>query len=135
MLSYMNEHGYSKVFNLSVSRSIAENISGYYNSFIESEKVFELNGNTVLDVTPFLVYMLDVFERSLMLCNTYNTNVLSDLERTIVSKMKKVGIHAEITTAKCARLFKVTEDQANGVLDSLTEKGILERKENIYRLL
>ena len=124
----MNEHGYSKVFNLSVSRSIAENISGYYNSFIES-------GNTVLDVTPFLVYMLDVFERSLMLCNTYNTNVLSDLERTIVSKMKKVGIHAEITTAKCARLLKVTEDQANGVLDSLTEKGILERKENIYRLL
>lgn len=135
MLSYMNECGYSKVFSLSVSRSIAENISGYYNSFIESEKVFELNGDTVLDVTPFLVYMLDVFERSLMLYNTYNSNVLSDLEGTVVAKMKKVGIHAEITAAKCVRLLKVSEDKATAVLDSLTEKNILEKRENVYRLL
>lgn len=67
MFSYMNECGYSKAFNLSISRSIAENVSGYYNSFIESEKVFELNEKTVIDITPFLVYMLDVFERSLMM--------------------------------------------------------------------
>ncbi|MFQ9076009.1 MAG: hypothetical protein ACLR5J_10280 [Lachnospiraceae bacterium] len=131
----MNECGYSKVFNLSISRSIAENISGYYNSFIESEKVFELNGKTVIDITPFLVYMLDVFERSLMMYKVYNTSVLSDLEGAVVSKMKKVGIHAEITVAKCARLLKVSEDKATAVLDSLTEKNILEKRENVYRLL
>ena len=135
MLSYMNECGYSKVFNLSISRSIAENISGYYNSFIESEKVFELNGKTVIDITPFLVYMLDVFERSLMMYKVYNTSVLSDLEGAVVSKMKKVGIHAEITAAKCARLLKVSEDKATAVLDSLSEKNILEKRENVYRLL
>ena len=49
--------------------------------------------------------------------------------------MKKVGIHAEITAAKCARLLKVSEDKGTAVLDSLTEKNILERRENVYRLL
>ena len=139
MLMYMNEHGYHKVLNLTVSKSITENISGYYNSFIEAEKQITLGAMVVLDVTPFLVYMLQVFRRSLLTYNVYNTTTLSEKELTVVTKMKKNGIHAEITIVKCAKILKMSEVVAEDTLDTLVEKGILERvkadKAYVYRLL
>lgn len=86
MLMYMNEHGYHKVLNLTVSKSITKNISGYYNSFIEAEKQITLGATAILDVTPVLAYMLQVFRRSLLAYTVYNTTTLSEKEFTVVAK-------------------------------------------------
>lgn len=139
MLSLLSRDGYSKVLNLSVSESINERLSGYYMSLLLSEQSLSLDNVKVLDVTPFIIYMLDVFERSLVMYSIFKESSLTPNESKVISKMKRKGIHSEITVAKCSKMLKISESTSRNVLNSLAEKNILGKKrvgrKNIYWLL
>lgn len=55
MVNYLIGQGYDKFKAISFSRSIAKNYNEYYSVFAQSE-------NSYTDCTPFLEYMLDVFD-------------------------------------------------------------------------
>ena len=46
--------------------AINKQLSGYYSSFSDSEMVLYDHGTSWLDLSPFVSYMLDSFERCLM---------------------------------------------------------------------
>ena len=139
MLSLLCRGGFANVLNLSISKSIEESLSGYYRSILVSEERISLYGSNVLDVTPFIVYMLDVFERSLLMYSMFKETTLTTKESVVITKMKRRGIHSEITVAKCARMLKISERSSRNILNTLTEKNILGKKrigrKNIYWLL
>lgn len=139
MLSLLCREGFTNVLNLSVSKSIEESISEYYRSILVSEERLSLDGFNVLDVTPFIVYMLDVFERSLLVYSMFKDTILTTKESVVITKMKRKGIHSEITVAKCSRMLKISESSSRNILNSLTEKNVLGKKrvgrKNIYWLL
>lgn len=139
MLSYLNECGFGKVLNISISKSINEMLPGYYKSLSESEKSLMLNGRKVLDVTPFILYMIDVFERSMSLYIGFCKNNLTDKESLLIRKMKKRGEGSEITVVNCMKALKVSESTSRKVLNALVEKGLLGRtrvgRKFVYKLL
>ena len=55
MVNYLIGQGYDKFKAISFSRSIAKNYNEYYSVFTQSE-------NSYTDCTPFIEYMLDVFD-------------------------------------------------------------------------
>lgn len=139
MLSLLCREGFTNVLNLSISKSIEESLSGYYRSILVSEERLSLDGFNVLDVTPFIMYMLDVFERSLLMYSMFKETILTTKESVVITKMKRRGIHSEITVEKCSRMLKISESSSRNILNSLTEKNILGKKrvgrKNIYWLL
>ena len=128
MLSLLCREGFTNVLNLSISKSIEESLSGYYRSILVSEERLFLDGFNVLDVTPFIMYMLDVFERSLLMYSMFKETILTTNESVVITKMKKRGIHSEITVAKCSKMLKISESTSRNVLNSLAEKNILGKK-------
>lgn len=138
MNSYLYHHGVEKITYLPISRSINENLAGYFSSIKECEDNIEVGGNQVLDVTPFLVYMLNVFE-DCILNSIASEHELNELENKVMERMRKIGKGAEISVKKCAGMLKVVENEALDVLDSLADKGyVVKRTEDgidIYRML
>ena len=138
MNSYLYHHGVKKITYLPISRSINENLAGYSSSIKECEENIEVNGNQLLDVTPFLVYMLNVFE-DCILNSIASEHELNELENKVMERMKKIGKGAEISVKKCAGMLKVVENEALDVLDSLAEKGYVVKKTedgiDIYRMV
>lgn len=122
--SHLYHGGYKKMKSLPLSNAINNQLSGYYSSLSDSEAV--LNGIEAgwLDLTPFVSYMLDAFERCLIDA-ALSTNTLSEAESKLLSRMNKVGIRAEITTKKAAEILQRSESYARSVLTSLLKKGYL----------
>lgn len=135
MNSYLYHHGVEKIIYLPISRSINENLAGYFSSIKECEDKVEIAGNQILDVTPFLVYMLNVSEDCIL------SSIASEheLENKVTGRMRKNGKGAEISVKKCAGMLNVGENEARNVLDSLVKKGyVVKRTEDgteIYRIL
>lgn len=135
--SLLYHGGYQKMKRLPLSNAINNQLSGYYSSLADSEIV--LNGTEArwLDLSPFVSYMLDAFERCLMDA-ALSTNVLSESEKKLLERMNKVGLNAEITVKKAAGILKRSESRTRTVLNKLVKKGYLtvntDKMPYIYRL-
>lgn len=129
--------GYKKMRNLPLSTAINKQLSGYYSSLSDSEIVLNGQEQKWLDLSPFVSYMLDVFEQCLVDA-ALARNVLAQRESKILDRMNKVGMNAEITARKAAAILDCKPDSARKVLNSLCKKGYLtvtaSGKTRIYRL-
>ena len=135
--SQLYHGGYRKIKSLPLSSAINNQLSGYYSSLADSEIV--LNGTEAkwLDLSPFVSYMLDAFERCLMDA-ALSTNVLSESESKLLERMNKVGLNAEITVKKAAVILQMSENSTRTILSKLVKKGYLtvntDKAPYIYRL-
>lgn len=122
--SQLYHGGYKKMKNLPLVNAINNQLNGYYSSLADSETV--LNGVEArwLDLSPFVSYMLDAFERCLVDA-ALSRNTLSEAETRLLERMNKAGIHAEITTKKAAGILQRSESAARTVLNNLVHKGYL----------
>lgn len=86
---------------------------------------------------PIYKLMLDMFEQCLI-SSALAGNFLSEHERTILTKMNKVGRGAELTAKKAAGMLHRSDSTARKVLNNLVQKGYLEvfrnGNRNIYKL-
>lgn len=135
--SHLYHGGYKKMKSLPLANAINNHLGGYYSSLADSEAVLNGIEDGWLDLTPFVSYMLDAFERCLVDA-VLSGNTLSEAERKLLSRMNKVGIHAEITTQKAAGILQRSESAARAVLNGLVQKGYLDVNTSdipfIYRL-
>lgn len=123
-MSQLYHGGYKKMKSVPLSNAINNQLSGYYGSLSDSERILLDGGEQWLDLSPFVSYMLDVFERSLMDA-TLSTNVLSEQESKLLERMNKAGLNAEITVKKAAQILNLSESAARNVLNRLVGKGYL----------
>lgn len=135
--SYLYHNGYKKMKSLSLSNAINNQLGGYYSSLADSETVLNGIEDGWLDLSPFVSYMLDAFERCLIDA-ALSRNTLSEAEEKLLDHMNKVGIHAEITVQKAAGILRRSENATRTVLNSLVQKGYLDvdtsKAPFIYRL-
>ena len=110
--------------SLPLASAINNELSGYYSSLSDSEIVLNGIEDGWLDVSPFVSYMLDAFERCLIDA-ALSRNTLSEAEKRLLERMNRVGIRAEITTKKAAGILQRSEDAARTVLNKLVHKGYL----------
>lgn len=123
--SHLYHGGYKKMKSLPLSNAINNQLNGYYSSLSDSEAVLNGIEKGWLDLSPFVSYMLDAFERCLVDA-ALSRNILSEAERKMLERMNKAGIHAEITTKKAAGILHRSESATRTVLNSLVQKGYLE---------
>lgn len=134
--SYIYHRGYHKIRSISMSEQINNNLSMYYKSLYESEYKQYINAKAVLDITPFLEYMIEITIESL-LSSIAKENELNELEQSIIDKMRNWGNGASITVKKCIELFDINYNKALGILNNLVDKGYLDKRKeegnrNIY---
>lgn len=127
--SYLYHQGYEKMMYLPLSRTINENLSGYYASIADSEWKYEDQGLVYLDITPFVSYMLDVFEKCIV-TSILEENELTSNQRLLLEKMKKRGAGTEITMKNARKILGVSESETLNVLHSLTKMGYLTKSVN-----
>ena len=84
--SYLYDKGYKKFKNIALSNVINENVVIYYKKLNESDEVQECKGNRFIDMSPFVDYMLDVYEQGIKNLERAK-NCLSDNETKILEKM------------------------------------------------
>lgn len=123
-MSQLYHGGYKKIRSISLSNAINNQLSGYYSSLSDSERILLDGGEKWLDLSPFVSFMLDIFERSLMDA-ALSANVLSDQESKLLERMNKAGLNAEITVKKAAQILNLSETAARNVLNRLVRKGYL----------
>ncbi len=135
--SQLYHGGYRKMRCLPLSSAINNQRSGYYSSLLDSEAVLNGPESRWLDLSPFVSFMLDAFERCLME-TALSENTLSQRETRILEWMNKTGISAEITASKAAKILDCSASSARMVLNGLHRKGCLTRDAAglpyIYRL-
>ncbi len=135
--SQLYHAGYRKMKNLPLSSAINNQLNGYYSSLTDSET--PLNGTQPpwLDLSPFVSYMLDAFERCLIDA-ALSENKLNQKESRLLERMNRVGIHAEITVAKASSVLESSESATRKLLNGLVQKGYLTLDNSslpyIYRL-
>lgn len=122
--SQLYHGGYKKMKSLPLSSAINKHLSGYYSSLEDSEIVLNGTESRWLDLTPFVSYMLDAFERCMMDA-ALSDNVLSEKESKLLERMNKAGIHGEITVKKASVILKMSENGTRSVLEKLVKKGYL----------
>ena len=134
--SFLLHNGLDKIKCFSLSRAINDNLSGYYASLKESEKIYQ-NGKKWIDITPFIDYFLDTIEKG-MITSLKEDHQLSEKQKLLLSKMQKRGKGTEITIENAAGILKVSEQTAAKHLNGLVEMGYLEKikrgRRNIYIL-
>ena len=116
--------GFTKMKNLALSTAINNQISGYYSSLTDSEKVLRDGEGPWLDVSPFVSYMLDAFERCLIDA-ALSDDGPTEKEALLLERMNRVGINAEITTKKARQILNVSESTVRRTLTGLVQKGYL----------
>lgn len=122
--------GFRKMKSLPLANAINNRLNGYYSSLFDAETV--QNGAAFtdpiasewLDLSPFVFYMLDAFERCLTDA-ALAKNRLSETERKLLRRMNKAGLHAEITVKKAAEILQRSESATRTILKDLTAKGYL----------
>lgn len=123
-ISQLYHGGYKKMKSLPLSSAINKQLSGYYGSLTDSEKVLYDNGTSWLDLTPFVSYMLDTFERCLIDAALVQ-NELTAQEKHLLERMNKTGSNAEFTVKNAQKVLKLSESSARRILGNLVEKGDL----------
>lgn len=133
MSSVLNNYGLDKVRYLQISSVINQNLSSYYKSIKDSEYV----NNNMIDITPFIVYMLNCIERA-MVYNIVNSSKIGEHDKKILARMRKRGSGTEITVKKCSRIIGKSESYSRMILNELVDKGLLikykSNNKNIYVL-
>lgn len=122
--SYLYHGGYRKMKNLPLSSAINNQLSGYYSSLLDSETAMIRDDEYWMDLSPFVSYMLDAFERCLIDA-ALAENKLTDAETKVLERMNRVGNNAEITVAKASQILSRSESATRKVLNSLVQKGYL----------
>lgn len=122
--SYLYHGGYRKMKNLPLSNAINDQLSGYYSNLLDSETAMIRDDELWLDLSPFVSYMLDAFERCLIDA-ALAENKLTDAETKVLERMDRVGKNAEITVAKASHILDRSESATRKVLNSLVQKGYL----------
>lgn len=130
--SFLLHTGKDKIKYLPLSRTINGNLSGYYTTLKEAETVYS-NGKKWIDITPFLDYLLTMFEEC-MLTSLKEDQSLTQNARTLLLKMQKRGKGAEITIQKAAGILKMSQSTAGRALNQLTEAGYLLKKREEDRI-
>lgn len=131
--SYLIHNGYNNVKYVSISESINNDLNMYYKTLQESEYIYE----NMLDITPFISYILDKICDSID--NTISKyNKLSNIQLILLNKMKENGKNSEITVNKACKITKLTSNETRVLLNKLVEMNYLSKykqgKINIYRL-
>lgn len=125
--SHLYHQGYEKMLYLPLSRTINENLSGYYGSIRDSEWKYKEQMQSYLDVTPFVAYLLEMLEKCIV-TSILEENELHSDQKKLLSKMKKHGIGAEITIKNAQKILNMPESEAAEVLQSLVKMGYLKQK-------
>lgn len=136
--SQLYQSGFKKMKHLPLSSAINDSLKGYYHSLTESEYSYsDSDGSKWMDLSPFVSYMLDVFEKCLV-NSSLAENKLNDSESRLLERMNKVGPKAEITVKKAMGILKLSESGTRKVLNTLAAKGYLTiekgQKAYLYRL-
>lgn len=122
--SQLYHSGYRKMKSLPLSSAINTQLSGYYGSLKDSEQVLSDDGQPWLDLTPFVSYMLDAFERCVIDAGLAQ-NAPTPVEAKLLERMNKVGPQAEITVRKAMGILNLSESAARRTLNQLAAKGYL----------
>ena len=135
--SQLYHAGYKKMKRLPLSSSINSHLNGYYRSLTDSEiRIMDLNGYW-LDLSPFVSYMMEVFEDCLINA-ALSKNELTETEAKLLERMNRVGLNAEITVKKAMGILDSSEYSARRVLTNLVDKGYLSvdssQRTYVYRL-
>ena len=135
--SQLYHGGFKKMKSLPLANAINNQLGDYYSSLSESEAVLNGIEDGWLDLSPFVSYMLDAFERCLIDA-ALSRNILSEAEKKLLTRMNKAGLHAEITTKKAAQILGRSDSAARTVLNGLVQKGCLDADTSkipfLYRL-
>ncbi len=132
--SFLFHEGYEKVKYLALSRTINQNLSGYYSTLRESEAI-QQNGKHRLDITPFISYMLQCMEECLI-SSIREEASFSKNQRRLLIKMKKRGKGTEIGIETASEILQVSKQTAGKALNRLVSMGYLDQikrnRKNIY---
>lgn len=124
--SYLYKKGYKKIKYIPIARSIDKDLSGYYKSFIESEKI-HANGHKWIDITFFVDYFLDKVIDCII--DSIKANISLDVkDKALIDRMRQNGSNSEITVEKAAQIMKTTEDTARKHLNNMVESGVLDKR-------
>lgn len=118
--SYLIHNGYINIKYVSISESINNELTMYYKALKDSEYTY----NNILDITPFIDYMLD------RICDSIDTtiskyNKLSDKQLMLLQKMKNNGKNSEITVEKASRITKLSLCSTRNLLNKLVDMQYL----------
>ena len=116
--------GWKKMKSLPLSNAINNELSGYYRSLEDSEYPLSDRTGKWLDLSPFVSYMLDVFEQC-MIDAALSRNELTTNESKLLDRMNRVSGTAEITVKKAAAILGNSESATRNTLRSLVKKGYL----------
>lgn len=122
--SQLYHGGYLKMKNLPLSSAINSQLSGYYSSLADTEQILDGAEGKWLDLSPFVSYLLDAFERCIMDA-ALSGSAPTEAEAKLLERMNKAGPHAEITVKKASDILQYSESGARAVLSSLVKKGYL----------
>lgn len=135
--SQLYHAGYKKMKRLPLSSSINSHLNGYYRSLTDSEIRIMGKEDYWLDLSPFVSYMLEVFEDCLINA-ALSKNELTETEAKLLERMNRVGLNAEITVNKAKSVLDCSESSARRVLMNLVDKGYLSvdasQRTYVYRL-
>jgi len=118
--------GWKKMKSLPLSNAINNDLSGYYRSLEDSEYPLSDRTGKWLDLSPFVSYMLDVFEQC-MIDAALSRNELTTNESKLLDRMNRVSGTAEITVKKAAAILGNSESATRNTLRSLVKKGLPDR--------
>ena len=116
--------GWKKMKSLPLSNAINNAIHGYYRSLEDSEEAIQDANGKWLDLSPFVSYMLDVFEQCMIDAALFR-NELTPNETKLLDHMNLAPGNAEITVKKAAAILGNSESAARNTLRSLVKKGYL----------
>lgn len=111
------------MFKVPISNTIMNNINGYYRSIKKSET----SNCNKLDITPFIMYMLQIIEDTLYVINSSSGGKISKTEVMIYNTIKKHS-GAEITVKKCSNIMCISEATARKYLNKMTNDKTLKCK-------
>lgn len=120
--SQLYHSGYRKMKRLPLSSAINAQLGGYYGSLRDSEICLSGPDGQWMDLSPFVSYMQDAFERCLI-DTALSRNTLSEGETMILERMNKNGPGAEITVRKAAQILDRSTSATRTILMGLVEKG------------
>lgn len=116
--------GWKKMKSLPLSNAINNELNGYYRSLEDSETQLSDHAGKWLDLSPFVSYMLDVFEQC-MIDAALSRNKLTPNETKLLDRINLVSGNAEITVKKAAAILGNSESAARNTLRSLVKKEYL----------
>lgn len=125
--AYLAKNGYDFFSHVPVSKAINEALSRYYFAISYSEK-----SSINIDITPFVMYMLHVYEVALQQYSLLQSP-LNNRESEVFSRMVQRD-KGTISINKCAKILKCSEQEALQVLNSMCDKGYLAYVSGEYRI-